>query len=52
MIGLAGAGLKPELPDGTFSSYQKSRFGHILEGLGAENVGIFYGHLVYFMDIW
>jgi hypothetical protein len=27
-------------------SNQKSWFGIILEGLGMENVGIFYGHLV------
>jgi hypothetical protein len=30
-------------------SYQKSQFGHILEGLGMETVGIFYERLVYFM---
>jgi hypothetical protein len=45
----------PELPDGIFS---KSKFGEILEGLAVEDVGIFmelglfYGHLEYFMDIW
>jgi hypothetical protein len=39
------------LPDGLFS-YQKSKFGYILEVLGMENVGIFYGHLEYFMTIW
>jgi hypothetical protein len=38
-------------PDGFFSN-QKFRFGQILEGLGWENVDIFYGHLEYFMDIW
>jgi hypothetical protein len=32
------------LPDG-ISSNQKSQFGKILEGLGMEKVGIFYGHL-------
>jgi hypothetical protein len=37
---MASAGL----PDGLFS-YQKFRFGFVLEGLGPENVGIFYGHL-------
>jgi hypothetical protein len=34
------------VPDGLFS-YQKSQFGYILEGLGRENVGIFYGPLEY-----
>jgi hypothetical protein len=34
------------LPDGIFA-YQKSRFGNIFEGLGIENVGIFYSHLVF-----
>jgi hypothetical protein len=29
------------LPDGIFS-YQKYQFGYILEGLGKENVGVFY----------
>jgi hypothetical protein len=41
----------PGLPDGYFSD-QKFRFGKILEGLGWENVDIFYGHLEYFTDIW
>jgi hypothetical protein len=31
---------------------QKSLFYKILEGLAVEDVGIFYGHLVYFMAIW
>jgi hypothetical protein len=31
---------------------QKSHFWHILYGLEAENVGIFYDHLEYFMTIW
>jgi hypothetical protein len=35
------------LPDGLFSN-QKSQFGLILVGLGMENLGIFYNHLVYF----
>jgi hypothetical protein len=35
------------LPDGLLS-YQKYQFGYILEGLGIENVGIFYDHLIYF----
>jgi hypothetical protein len=39
------------LPDGIFS-YQKCRFGYILECLGMENVEIHYGHLEYFTDIW
>jgi hypothetical protein len=43
--------LQPGLPDGLFS-YQKSQFGCILEGLGMENVGIFYDRLEYFTDIW
>jgi hypothetical protein len=34
------------LPDGIFSS-QKSQFGKILEGLGIEKVGTFYGRLEY-----
>jgi hypothetical protein len=25
---------------------------YILEGLGLENVGIFYGHLEYIIDVW
>jgi hypothetical protein len=32
------------LPDGLFQN-QKSQIGYILEGLGMENVGIFYNHL-------
>jgi hypothetical protein len=36
----------PGLPDGIFSN-QKYHFGLILEGLAMEDVGIFYGHLVY-----
>jgi hypothetical protein len=36
------------LPDGLFLN-QKS---HNLEGLGIENIGIFYDHLEYFMAIW
>jgi hypothetical protein len=44
-------GFTPGLPDGIFA-YQKSKFGHILEGLGMENVGIILGYLVYFMGIW
>jgi hypothetical protein len=30
---------------------KKSQFEYILEGLGTENVGIFFGHLVSFMAI-
>jgi hypothetical protein len=32
------------LPDGVFSN-QKYKFGFILECLGMQNVGLFYGHL-------
>jgi hypothetical protein len=39
------------LPDAIFTN-QKSQFGYILEGLGIENVGIFYGNLVHFNAIW
>jgi hypothetical protein len=39
------------LPDGLFLN-QKSKFGYILEGLGMENVSIFYDQLEYFMAIW
>jgi hypothetical protein len=35
------------LPNGIFSK-QKSQFGQICEGLAMEDVGIFYGHFVYF----
>jgi hypothetical protein len=38
--------IEPRLPDGIFSN-QKYHFGLILEGLAMEDVGIFYGHLVY-----
>jgi hypothetical protein len=41
-------GLQPELPDGLFSN-QKLQFGQILDGLAMEDVGTFFGHLVYFM---
>jgi hypothetical protein len=33
-------------------SYQKCQFGNVLDGPGLENVGMFYGHLVYFMANW
>jgi hypothetical protein len=39
------------LPDGFFS-YQNYQFVFILEGLGMENVGIFYEHLKYFPAVW
>jgi hypothetical protein len=45
------AGLSSGLPDGLFSN-QKSQFGKIFQGLGLENVDIFYGHLEHFTDIW
>jgi hypothetical protein len=41
----------PGLPDGLLSD-QKLESGHILESLAMQDVGVFYGHLVYFMDIW
>jgi hypothetical protein len=31
---------------------QKSKFGQFLEGLAMEDVGIFYGHLVFYTAIW
>jgi hypothetical protein len=37
------------LPDGLFSN-QKSKFGHISEGLRNENVGIFDSHLIYLIS--
>jgi hypothetical protein len=39
----------PGLPDGIF---EKAKFGKILGDLGIENVGIFNGHLVYFIPLW
>jgi hypothetical protein len=30
----------------------KPKFGQFFEGLAMEDVGIFYGHLVYFIAIW
>jgi hypothetical protein len=42
---------QPGLPDGIFTN-KKSQLGSILEGLAMENVGIFYGNLVYFTAIW
>jgi hypothetical protein len=39
------------LPDGIFSN-RKSQFGKILEGLGIEKVGTFYGRLEYITAIW
>jgi hypothetical protein len=41
----------PGLPDGKFSN-QKSQFGQISLCLAKKEVGIFYGHLVYFTAIW
>jgi hypothetical protein len=43
--------LRAGFPDSLFSN-QKSQFGLILEGIGMENVGIFYGQLVYFSAIY
>jgi hypothetical protein len=42
-----GAGL----PDGIFSN-QNFQFGLIFKGFSMEDVSIFYGHLVYFANIW
>jgi hypothetical protein len=39
------------LPDGLFSN-QKYQFGNFLEGLGMEDVVIFYEYLEYFMAVW
>jgi hypothetical protein len=44
-------GLQPGLPDGLFSN-QKSQIGKNFQSLRLENIGIFYGHLENFMDIW
>jgi hypothetical protein len=41
----------PGLPQ-DLSYDQNYQFGYILEGLGMEAVGIFYGHLVSFLAIW
>jgi hypothetical protein len=41
----------PVLPDGIFSN-QKCQFGLSLECLAMNDVGKFYGHLVYFSAIW
>jgi hypothetical protein len=38
------------MPDGIFS--KPKSFGLISEGLAMEDVGIFYGHLVYLTAIW
>jgi hypothetical protein len=48
MPGLPGL---PGLPEGIFA-FKKYQFEYILDGLGIENVGIFYGHLVYIMATW
>jgi hypothetical protein len=47
---MAPKSFQPGLPDSIFSD-QKSNFGSFLEGLAMEDVGIFYGHLVYFTTI-
>jgi hypothetical protein len=41
----------PGLPDGIFSNL-KYQCGQISEDLAMEDVGILYGHLVYFVTIW
>jgi hypothetical protein len=43
--------ISPVLPDGLFSN-PRSHFWENLEGLGMENVVIFYNHLEYFTAIW
>jgi hypothetical protein len=40
----------PGLPEGICIFIPK--FGHILEGLGMENIGIVYGHLECFVVFW
>jgi hypothetical protein len=40
------------LPDGIHFSYQKSQFGHILDGLDMQNFVIFYCNLLYYAVIW
>jgi hypothetical protein len=42
---------KTGLPDDIFS-YQTSQVWSILQGLGMEIIGTFYGHLEYFTAIW
>jgi hypothetical protein len=39
------------LPDGIFSN-QESQFREFLEAFAMQDVGIFYGHLVYVMAFW
>jgi hypothetical protein len=41
----------PRMPDGIFSN-QKYQSGKILEALGMEKFGIFYGHLIYITATW
>jgi hypothetical protein len=48
---LARNGEGAGLPDGSFSN-QKSQFGQILEGLGMEKAGIFFGYFEYIKAIW
>jgi hypothetical protein len=31
---------------------KESQFGHTLQGLAMENVGMFFDHLEYFMAVW
>jgi hypothetical protein len=33
-------------------AYFQTKFGYILEGIAMEDVGVFYGNLVYFTAIW
>jgi hypothetical protein len=43
--------VQPWLPDGVVF-IPKIPIWYTLEGLGMENIGIFYGHLVYFTAMW
>jgi hypothetical protein len=40
------------LPDGIFSNVHKIPIWVHFGGLAMEDVGIFYGHLVYYVVIW
>jgi hypothetical protein len=40
------------MPDGVYFQTKKSQLGQIFEGLVMDDVGLFYGVLVYFMAMW
>jgi hypothetical protein len=44
--------LRAGLPDGMYIFIPKIPWGYALEGLGMEDIGLFYGHLEYFVVIW